>query len=394
MEINGIYRFYVMILNMNQTKKALKNNFIVPNYYAKFQCKGGDCRHTCCAGWDVTIPMDEYFSLVGIQCSQTLRKTIDRTFRLRDHPTKDCYAEIAHNYEGNCPLLLPNGFCQLHAKCKEDALPSVCRYYPRGPRTYFGFESSCSNSCEKTLELLFETEDFLTFKEMPLVFKMPFSHQTASIEKQTTFVNIRKFAFDILQKRELPLNNRILMVGKMFMALDANPMIDFNSIDLSIKEYARDVDKSVHVIHQISSWLIDNDTSLKDYCEFIRELYKNKSINEVYEPCLIHFEETIINHEVLFEKMIINDLFFRQFPNQDFTLNYYDEFITLSSLYLFVRYISIHIMKQYHQIEDYIDILAKTFRVIAHTKFGKNMMNQLKSLKLTEFDTLGTLIQL
>ena len=394
MEINGINRYGVLIIGMNQTKKVLKNNFIVPDYYAKFRCKGGECRHTCCAGWDVTIPMDEYFKIVGLQCNQTLRKTIDRTFRLLDHPTKERYAEIAHNYEGNCPLLLPNGFCQLHAKCKEDALPSVCRYYPRGPRTYFGYESSCSNSCEKTLELLFENENKLTFTEMPLIFKIHHSDKSASKEDQSTFKNIRKYAFDILQKRDIPLSNRILMIGKLFMAIDSFPTVDFDSIDLSIKTYERDIDKSVDVILHISSWLIDNDTSLKAYCEFVRELYENRSIKDVYEPCLNHFEETITNHEILFEKMMMNDLFFRGFPNQEFTMNYYDEFITLCALYLFIRTISIHMMIQYNHIENYIDILSKTFRVIAHTKFGKNMMNQLKCLKLTDFVTLATLIQI
>ena len=223
---------------------------------------------------------------------------------------------------------------------------------------------------------------------------MPLSEDAASKEEQEVFHQVRKYCFDILQKREFRLKDRVQMVGKLLIAMDGNPLIDIQSIDLTIKHYDKDIEKSLQVVREISSWLIDHDTSLKEYCESIILMYDNHSINEEYVACLNHFEDTFKNHEILFEKMMMNDLFFRGFPQQDFTLSYYDEYITLCALYIFIRYISIHMMKSYDKLENYIDILSRTFRVIAHTRFGKNMMNQLKKLKLTDFDTLGTLIQL
>ena len=29
--------------------------YIIPHYYKKFACIGGDCPDTCCAGWQIMI---------------------------------------------------------------------------------------------------------------------------------------------------------------------------------------------------------------------------------------------------------------------------------------------------------------------------------------------------
>lgn len=35
-------------------------DFLVPDDYADFSCKCGQCRHTCCDGWAVTFPREDY----------------------------------------------------------------------------------------------------------------------------------------------------------------------------------------------------------------------------------------------------------------------------------------------------------------------------------------------
>ncbi|HOO44201.1 MAG TPA: hypothetical protein PKU69_03930, partial [Bacillota bacterium] len=65
---------------------ATKGEFLVPDYYKDFKCKGTECRKTCCSGWQVTIPMNEYFRLHGISCNSELRDKIDKTFRTLSQP--------------------------------------------------------------------------------------------------------------------------------------------------------------------------------------------------------------------------------------------------------------------------------------------------------------------
>lgn len=375
-------------------KKTLKNTFLVPDYYPDFACKGGSCRHTCCNGWEVTIPMEQYFLLLGLECSKSLRKTLDSTFKVVDYPTKERYAEIAHNYQGNCPLLQKNGYCALHAKYGEEVLPSVCRLYPRGVRTFYANETSCANSCERTLEMLFENKNPLKFIEKTLSFPITGEQPKSSLSDQQKYQSIRRFCFDILQNRDYSLKDRILKIGKLMIALDTNDDADYSSIDLSVPQYEPNIDKCIPLLQQISSWLIENDSSISGYCQKIQNDYLNQNIQEYYVNSLKHFEKVIADHDVFFEKMLMNDLFFRQFPYQEHTMSYFDEFISLCGLYSFIRYISIHVMSDKNTIEDYIDILARTFRVIAHTKFGKNIMNQLKRYHLATYDSLGVLIQL
>ena len=374
-------------------KKNVKNSFLVPDYYPAFSCKGGECRHTCCSGWEVTIPMDQYFYLNGMECSKTFRQTLDRTFRVLEQPTKERYAKITHNFEGNCPLLQKNGYCALHAKYGEEVLPSVCRYYPRGPRAFYAYESSCANSCERTLERLFASENPVSFIKMPLSFKLPIDETKAPENDQVIYQTIRQNCFEMLSNRHYKLTDRLLLTGHYLIALDSNPKTDFQTLDRTPKTYNTDIEKTIPLLHQISSWLIDNESSIASYCQQIQDDYQGKNISSYYHEVIFHFESVVPNHEILFEKMMINDLFFRQFPFQEHTMSFYDEFISLCGLYSFIRYISIHMMVNHQTIEEYIDILARTFRVIAHTKFGKNIMNQLKRYQLSDYDSLGILIQ-
>ncbi len=375
-------------------KKTLKNTFLVPDYYPDFVCKSGSCRHTCCNGWEVTIPMEQYYFLLGLECSKPLRRTLDLTFKVVDYPTKDRYAEIAHNYNGDCPLLLKNGFCALHSKYGEEVLPGVCRLYPRGVRTLYAYETSCANSCERTLEMLFENQNPLKFVEETLSFPLSDEHMKSSLPDQMSYQSIRKFCFDILQNREYSLKERILKIGKLMIALDTNPQTDYSMVDLSVPQYEKSIEKCVPLLHHISSWLIDYDSSIAEYCQKIQDDYLHQDVQKYYDKALNHFETIFPDHEILFEKMMINDLFFRQFPYQEHTMSYFDEYISLCGLYSFIRYISIHLMIDKNTLEEYIDILARTFRVIAHTKFGKNIMNQLKRFHLATYDSLGVLIQI
>ena len=106
------------------------NSFKVPNYYKNFICKGHDCRHTCCKGWDVSISMKEYFKTQSLNCSKNLRKILDKTFYISSNANPDRYAIISKNENNDCPLHMDNGYCMLHYECGEQALPSVCHYFP------------------------------------------------------------------------------------------------------------------------------------------------------------------------------------------------------------------------------------------------------------------------
>lgn len=92
-------------------------DFLVPDNYADFHCKCGKCRHTCCDGWAVTFPREDYFRLLSVPCSPELRRKLDTSLHLADDPTQERYAELLPNWEGHCPLQR----AMVSAPCKPSA---------------------------------------------------------------------------------------------------------------------------------------------------------------------------------------------------------------------------------------------------------------------------------
>ena len=148
--------------------------FLMPDYYLHFSCKMGKCRSACCVGWPISISMQNYFHLLGMNCPKHLRNKLDIGLRVYEHPGKDRYAYFTPDYHGDCPLRMTDGRCSIHAEMGEEVLPDICRLYPRGIRTENGlYECSCANSCEAVLELLLAKKKPITFSKSRCPFRCP-----------------------------------------------------------------------------------------------------------------------------------------------------------------------------------------------------------------------------
>ncbi|MDD3123846.1 MAG: flagellin lysine-N-methylase [Candidatus Izemoplasmatales bacterium] len=371
-----------------------KNEYLVPDYYKYFSCKGKECRYTCCSGWKVTIPMNEYFKLHGITCNKKLRENIDRTFRTLPDFTPERYAEIIHNSFGECPLLLANGYCNLHSQLGEEVLPSVCRYYPRGPKVDYAFECSTTNSCERTLELLFETDDLISFEKRRIELKIPLSLGKVKADEKLIYESVRTFVFKILQDRTVSLPDRILKIGKVILELDGDIHTNLLEIDLSILPITKDIPYVYQIMENVASWFIEKNPNISPFFSDILSYLENKPIEEAYLEIEQHLSEVLPNHEIMFEKMLMNNLFFRQFPFQEFTSNFEEEFVYLCGAYLFTRYLSLGYMRDKSSIDDFVDIMARSFRVIAHFRFERNIFQLLKLQNAISYESLAKLIQI
>lgn len=367
--------------------------FLVPDYYRRFSCKGASCRNTCCAGWTVTVPMDQYFALFGLSCDADLRESLDRAFLPVLHPTPERYAEIRRDHKDRCRLLSEDGWCSLHARCGETALPSVCRYYPRGPRIDPMPESSCSNSCERTLELLFEQPAPLAFERLPLSFQMPLERSGRPDPDPVFYARVRGFCLTILADRSYSLPTRILMVGKLLSILQHDRDADPATLDLTVPSYPRDVPGTYRTLMNVARWFIDNNQTISAYCEGIASYYEDGEVESKYRSARTHFEAVLPDHEILFEKMLVNDLFFRQFPFRDRSAFLDESFVALAGTYAFIRYLALSLMRTKSDREEFIDIMAATFRVVGHTRFDRNIAALLRDEEVASFDALATMLQ-
>ena len=92
---------------------------IVPDYYERFRCIGGECRHNCCrGGWDIEVDdeaLDRFKRIEG-EFGERVRAAVN-----------DEKVFIRKN--GQCPLLNSNGLCEMVLHGEE--LCIICDEFPR-----------------------------------------------------------------------------------------------------------------------------------------------------------------------------------------------------------------------------------------------------------------------
>lgn len=372
------------------------SKFIVPNYYKDFKCKGKECRASCCIGWDVTISLKEYYKLQTLKCSKSLRSMLDKTFVIKKNPNPDQYAIVQKNYKNDCPLHMEDGYCRLHKECTETALPLICNYYPRGIRNDYSYEASCANSCERTLEMLFNDDSEVTFEEQILTIDLPLNPIIISDEHKNKYNGVRQICFSILTNRESTLASRIIQMGRVLQGiLNFEDESNYQSIPIMFQLSDLKVEKNYSYSFSIQNKLLkyfhDRSTSIENYSQKVINYFDQDGI-KLYQTGKIDLVKKFNNIEIMFEKLLINHLFFIQFPYTYNTKTIWEEYLSICGVYLFIRYITIGYMHDQNKIEDLIDVLSASFRLIDHTNFSKNLNLFLKNENILTLEQISVLI--
>lgn len=98
--------------------------YYFPDDYDSFSCLKGQCRHTCCAGWEIDIDSDTwqiYQELPG-PVGEKVRASVTRT---------DDTVSFRLDKNGRCPMLNEENLCNLILAFGEDALCDICTDHPR-----------------------------------------------------------------------------------------------------------------------------------------------------------------------------------------------------------------------------------------------------------------------
>lgn len=203
---------------MSQTPKSvLVDKDLRPAYYDDFHCLAAGCRLSCCKGWRISFDKKDYLSLKRENGSPQLNQMLESGLRrIRRGPLSEIhYGEFVMT-GGSCPLLREDCLCALQVEKGHEALPFVCRSFPRSERPQISgyLERSLSPACEGVLALLWNLPDGVDFLSDPLP-KGPFQRHTFSEDEylQPNFQEIRSACIDLLQDRRFPLPRRILLMG-------------------------------------------------------------------------------------------------------------------------------------------------------------------------------------
>lgn len=387
----------------------MEEPYLVPDYFPAFSCKMGACRRPCCEGWPISVSMKDYFRLMGLDCSPELRRRLDSGLHLSLRPTEDAYAQILPRYDGVCPLHMEDGRCLLHAECGGDALAAVCRLYPRGVRNGDNRECSCANSCEAVLEMLLTREEPLTFTTVVNDFGLPdlppkkHHFNTAGREQQ-----IRLWLIQLLQRREYPLPQRILLLGQALHAMEeallaqddaaVNALLCGKTVipspALPVPEPAKML-RSLEIIERMLDALDQRSNSIRDYGEDALTYFRNaESPFAAYEAAAAKFAAIIPQWETWLEHLLVNHMYFVQFPFQDRPIPLQDEFRTLVAVYALLRFLLLGCLAEQGDVVRAVDVAAAAFRLVDHTSFDLYTPSLMKEIGCGDWDQLRLLLSL
>ena len=372
------------------------NEFTVPDYYPDFACKCGECRHTCCGGWRITLGMEEYFRLLGAECPNELRKKLDVSLSVVDAHSAlgrdaEHYAHLSHDYLGRCRLQREDGLCALQRECGEEALPIVCRRYPRAPRLSPFPECSTSGSCEKTLELLFSSDKPLAFIKKELTFaKDPRENDRDVLFAPDEHLSLQREAFAILEDRSKPFDERLRLLGARLCVNrstcpPASTSPDGETTTLSPRK----------TLLGIFEMLARTSGFLRDLAEKVDRLLSDEKTG--FADLLEKLREDFPALDVYLEKLYVNHLFYKGFPDAFVSVGDHltAEFASLAvSFSLLVAILSADfadIPADAPRFERFIDLTASFFRVVEHSLFDECVSEYLCSVGYRRFGDISAL---
>ncbi len=170
-----------------------------PNYYHRFQCIAGKCKHSCCIGWEIEIDEEtmEQYQEMDSTLGERIRKSVE------GNPP-----HFILGAEERCPFLNQAGLCDLILEAGENALCEICTLHPRFRNFYQNFcETGLGLCCEEAARMILtETEPF----------SMAPPEDAELLEEEQTFLGIRQTIFDVLQRRENSILMRFSSLAAMF----------------------------------------------------------------------------------------------------------------------------------------------------------------------------------
>lgn len=375
------------------------SEFIVPDYYDHFHCKCGDCRKSCCRGWNISVSMREYYTLLSADASEDLRRRLDSALEIVSGD-RERYAAFRRTEDGCCPLLAENGLCALQRECGEEPMPAVCRTYPRAIRTSPACELAFSASCEAVTELLFADTSPLGFIKRDL---HPDADGSPSPDPRAERLmnNMRILCIRLLEDRALPLADRI---AHMHLILHELCQYEERSDIKGLCDAAEELSARAFPLLRVpeADWIhlaaplalagafIPESPSLSArWPRILEALHLPAERSEWTEEHFIRaerryallkgrFSDTHPHWQEHFERLLTNHAFYTRLPFSDRMSGLRDEALALAACYAMVRFASVVCAAEDPSAETLVDIVSAVMRLIEHSGFDRRCVALLR----------------
>ncbi len=200
----------------------------VLNYYSKFKCVAGDCKHTCCAGWEMLIDGQ------SLNNYKNARSSFSGALKNGINFNK---SKFKTDKKGRCAFLNENNLCNIIINLGENSLCQVCKDHPRF-RTFFAdrTEMGLGFCCEEVAKVVLSFDE----KIAPVLISDDNNEKELDFI-QKSILEFRSQALKIIQDRNQRIGDRIYNLLSLCRANVEN--VNFNLILKSFLTFER-LDKS------------------------------------------------------------------------------------------------------------------------------------------------------
>jgi len=175
---------------------------IAPDYYKNFKCIAGECKHSCCIGWEIDIDTDtlDIYKNISGEWGQKFKKSISFDGGVPHFIT---------DKNGRCTFLNKNGLCDIITEFGEDGLCQICYDHPRF-RNYFSdrLEIGLGLCCEAATDLILKGDkDFLL---------IILDDNKADIPIENPMFSARDKLFDLFQQKEASIKKIMAQTAELY----------------------------------------------------------------------------------------------------------------------------------------------------------------------------------
>ena len=330
-----------------------------PTYVKNFHCDGKACGSRCCRDWNVVIDeatREKYLQLPEDDCAEFFSHVT----------TFDDKQVLQMTSSGVCPFLDENFLCKLQLKHGENFLAAVCQSFPRVTYKLADeiFVQAMTLTCPLAAIEIILPDKPITFETVNnLASRMIFDYTTKLSMPPEKFLSEQKTAIEILQRRELSINQRLKLLCEHFGEKISVP-VDF------------DAENNAATLAEIFADTYEADLTL-DKKNRLVEIYLNARKN-----LLPRLRDTFAT---MLENYLVNEFFMRLYPcafvgDDQFNIRV---FVTAYRVLEFAAVLTT-ISRGQMELEDLLDLLCSMSDKLDHSRGGMNAIKNFAELHDSE----------
>lgn len=314
---------------------------LIPEYLQDFQCIGGACEDTCCAGWTVTIDKKTYQAYRKVKNPEIADKLKKYTKRNRKDNDETKYATFILDENKGCNLMLDDGLCDIHKELGEEFLCNTCAVYPRYLTQVGGtIEKSLTLSCPEAARVVLLREDGLGFIEMEEPKNTRgLMNKVLGLEKHSHFWDLRVFIIQMMQNRQHSIEIRLILLGLFFQKIaqinsqelaenlpnivnDYLGRLDNLEFIESIQNIEGNLEFQINLARELIRYRLSDGSSVEKYRAILKQLLEGLALDEDqgefdFNITLVKYNETIVKYyepfmkenDFMLENYIVNYVF-------------------------------------------------------------------------------------